>query len=488
MVRTSSPRRQSAASQTGSIDATAHPFIPKQILKKKAISKSEYLLREEWAPETINEYQMIVGEPSVTPVPPPKPTPSVQQQQRPQRPQQQTNTVSNRHGQGRGPNRCMQSQARSSSMFEEWKARSVVTPEKAKGKDKTKETDGDSTASLQGDHKPGNGTAPKVPDINLKETNAAPTASSPKHHKPKLNAAPTVSEHTVKQASHTPIVPVLGPNKMGGGAASGDDMVKDSSVTPTASSQPPRTEGNATPVVEKNKAKETNSTPTASPQVPKTEGGAAPITRDDKGSHVAPTPTLKTKHRRRSSAASGVTNKVRGTRAVPTSMPQAPKSDGGAAPVVKANKVNGTDAAAVPLSRNKHKRGGSAVSITSSHKTKGAGVTSAVSTQAGNKAEVNVPIIDDNKVERSGVTFNASPQVNGKTEESPASVNSAGEHPDKAVENQIEPNQTCDVKFHQQKPENLAGGSAGKAPNYKSHQASLTCPCRIRNPYACSFR
>jgi hypothetical protein len=484
MIRTSSPRRQSAALQTASINATGHPSVPKQILKKKAISKSEYLLREEWAPETINEYQMVVDEPSVTPVPPPKPAPRVQQQQRLQRPQQQTSTVSNMHGQGRGPNRRTQSQARSSSMFEEWKARSLVSPDKANGEDKTMEIDGNSTVSLQGDHKPSHGATPSVPDITLKETNSAPTISSPKNNKPDLNAAPAVSEHTAKQASLTPVAPFHGPNRTGGGAASGDDKVRESTVVPTASSQPLRTEGSAAPVVEDNKVKEASVTPTASLQVPKPDDGAAPITRDDEGekSHVAPTSASRTKHRRGSSAASGVTNKIKGTRAAPTSSSQAPKTDGGAAPVVKANKVDGTDAAPVPLSRIKHKRGGSAASITSSNKTKGAGTTSTASAQAGHKAEVNAPIIGDSKVERSGV---ASPQVNSKTEESPASVNAAGEHPDKAVDNQIEPKPTCDVQFHQQKPEELAGGSAGKTPNFKTHQTSLTCR-RIRNPCACS--
>ncbi|KAL2800697.1 hypothetical protein BJX66DRAFT_97858 [Aspergillus keveii] len=461
MIRTSSPRRQSAASQTANINAAAHQVVPKQI--KKIISKDEYLMREEWAPDTINEYQMIVDEPSVIPMPPPKSPPRLQQQQRPKRPQrqqQQTHTVSNMHGQGRGPNRRMQSQARSSSMFEEWKARSSVTPDQAKGDDKNKEIDGNSTASLQGDHKPDHSAALNVPD-NLKETSVASTVSSPKHNKPNSNGAPAVSENTVKQASPTPVASSHGPNKTGGGAASGDDKVKESSVTPAASSQPPKTKGRAAPVVENNKVKETSVNLTNSSQVPKTEGGAAPITKDDKGesSHVAPPSASKARHRRGSSAASGVVNKVKGTRAVPTSSSQAPKTDGGAAPVAKANKVNGTDGAPVPLSRIKHKRDGSAASINSS-KTKGGGATSAASSQADNKAEVNAPIIGEKNVERAGVASTALPQVNSITEKSPASVNAAADHPDKAVENQIEPNPTCDVQFHQQKPEKLAGGPA----------------------------
>ncbi|KAL3496898.1 hypothetical protein BJX62DRAFT_193192 [Aspergillus germanicus] len=460
MIRTSSTRRQSAASQTANINAAAHQVVPKQI-QKKIISKDEYLMREEWAPDTINEYQMIVDEPSVIPMPPPKSPPRLQQQQRPkrpQRPQQQTNTVSNMHDQGRGPNRRMQSQARSSSMFEEWKARSLITPDQD---DKNKEIDGNSTASLQGDHRPGHGAAPNVPD-NLKETSVAPTVSSPKYNKPNSNAAPAVSENTVKQASPTPVASFHGPNKTGGGAASGDDKAKDSSITPAASSQPPKTEGSAAPVVENNKVKETSINLTDLSQVPKAEGGAAPITKDDKGErfHVAPPSASKAKHRRGSSAASGVANKVKSTRAVPTSSSQAPKTDGGAAPVAKANKVNGTDAAPVPLSRNKHKRSGSTASITSSNKTKGAGATSAASSQADNKAEVNAPIIDDRNVERAGVASDALPQVNSITEKSPALVNAAADHPDKAVENQIEPNPTGDVQFHQQKPEELAGGPA----------------------------
>ncbi|KAL5043763.1 hypothetical protein BDW71DRAFT_216144 [Aspergillus fruticulosus] len=113
--------------------------VPTRILKKKQISQQEYDLREEWAPETVNEYQVIPNEHTPT-----RQLPSrLQREKRTWQPQaaekQQTEsqylphhqvaTVSkadaNADMQGRVPNKR-------SLLFEEWKARSVRSPEQMK--------------------------------------------------------------------------------------------------------------------------------------------------------------------------------------------------------------------------------------------------------------------------------------------------------------------------------------------------------------------
>ncbi|KAL5000254.1 hypothetical protein BDV10DRAFT_162992 [Aspergillus recurvatus] len=113
--------------------------VSTQFLKKKQISQQEYDLREEWAPETVNEYQVIPNKHTPTPQLPPRPQLEQQtgqpqgaekQQTKSQHlPHHQTATVSNAYTnanvQGRVPNRR-------SLLFEEWKARSLRSPEQMK--------------------------------------------------------------------------------------------------------------------------------------------------------------------------------------------------------------------------------------------------------------------------------------------------------------------------------------------------------------------
>ncbi|KAL4931193.1 uncharacterized protein BDV17DRAFT_289180 [Aspergillus undulatus] len=97
-----------------------------QMVHKKQISKQEYSLREEWAPETVKAYQ-------VSPV-----EPVQRQHQHQTQGQNQTQAQHhaqalpqvNPHSQARIPNK--RSQPRSSSLFEEWKAKALRSPTKEK--------------------------------------------------------------------------------------------------------------------------------------------------------------------------------------------------------------------------------------------------------------------------------------------------------------------------------------------------------------------
>ncbi|KAL5340090.1 hypothetical protein BJX70DRAFT_131692 [Aspergillus crustosus] len=118
-----SPKKQPTAIQTGNTTMTSHQSAPKQILKKQQISKAEYRLRQEWDPENVDDYQVSsVGPAFAT---------QVQQQAQQQEQQQERLTVNPANVQSRMPNR--RSQARSSSLFEEWKAQALRSPDKARG-------------------------------------------------------------------------------------------------------------------------------------------------------------------------------------------------------------------------------------------------------------------------------------------------------------------------------------------------------------------
>ncbi|KAI9374284.1 hypothetical protein BJX61DRAFT_532486 [Aspergillus egyptiacus] len=116
--------------------------VPKQTPEKKQISKREYDIRQEWAPDTIQDYEAPLNNSA------PKP----RQQQHPANIPIITGSVTVR---GRVPNR--REQPRSSSLFEEWKAKSlhgpvetterpVTPPLTAQRKDRT----GEHTASVEG--------------------------------------------------------------------------------------------------------------------------------------------------------------------------------------------------------------------------------------------------------------------------------------------------------------------------------------------------
>lgn len=100
----------------------SNQVAPKQTPQKKQISQREYDHREEWAPETIKDYQVLSG----------RPTPATvhqkrhQQQHQPSQQQHQPQTTSAGIVQGRVPNR--RSQIRSSSLFEEWKTNALRNP------------------------------------------------------------------------------------------------------------------------------------------------------------------------------------------------------------------------------------------------------------------------------------------------------------------------------------------------------------------------
>ncbi|KAL2834963.1 hypothetical protein BDW59DRAFT_155790 [Aspergillus cavernicola] len=113
-LTSSSPQKQSEAVQTN--NTMPRPFAPKQILQKKQISKQESSFQETRTPETVRDYQ----------VSPDKPASKEQQQQQ----QHQATTTGPVNFLGRGPNR--RSHLRSSSLFEEWKARCVHDPGKTK--------------------------------------------------------------------------------------------------------------------------------------------------------------------------------------------------------------------------------------------------------------------------------------------------------------------------------------------------------------------
>ncbi|KAL4782419.1 hypothetical protein BJX76DRAFT_349404 [Aspergillus varians] len=115
-------------------------IAPKQIFQKKQISKQEYSFREEWAPETIKDYQIFPNE--LAPE-------MVQQQQQHQQPTQsqsrpQLHATTPVKIQGRIPNR--RSQVRSSSLFEEWKAKAL------RNSVQTTEPDVSSTGTQKGNY------------------------------------------------------------------------------------------------------------------------------------------------------------------------------------------------------------------------------------------------------------------------------------------------------------------------------------------------
>ncbi|KAL4962358.1 uncharacterized protein BDV14DRAFT_202861 [Aspergillus stella-maris] len=134
-----------------------HQAAPKQILQKKQISRQEYSFREEWNPETVNEYQVSHDESAKHQLqhqhqhqsqPPPQPSANLTPRStiRPQphsQSQHQTVYSESTSIQPRVPNK--RTQARSSSLFEEWKAKALRSPDEEK--EKAKEDDASPTAS-----------------------------------------------------------------------------------------------------------------------------------------------------------------------------------------------------------------------------------------------------------------------------------------------------------------------------------------------------
>ncbi|KAL4908017.1 hypothetical protein BDW74DRAFT_148440 [Aspergillus multicolor] len=130
------PPPQANEDQHKSPPDMSHKTAPKQILQRKQISQQEYDLRKEWAPETVSDYQVQLQ---------PKPKQGEWQfhdfeksqlQPQPQRHQHaatvavpsanaNANTNANNKVPGRVPNRR-------SALFEEWKAKSLRSPEQVK--------------------------------------------------------------------------------------------------------------------------------------------------------------------------------------------------------------------------------------------------------------------------------------------------------------------------------------------------------------------
>lgn len=100
----------------------SNQVAPKQTPQKKQISQKEYDHWEEWAPETIKDYQVSSGRP----VPVTVHQKRHQPQHQPSQQQNQPQTTSAGIIQGRVPNR--RSQVRSSSLFEEWKTKALRNP------------------------------------------------------------------------------------------------------------------------------------------------------------------------------------------------------------------------------------------------------------------------------------------------------------------------------------------------------------------------
>ncbi|KAL4796845.1 hypothetical protein BDV19DRAFT_387717 [Aspergillus venezuelensis] len=136
----------------------SHQAAPKQILQKKQISKQEYSFREEWAPETVNEYQVSHDEsakhqlqhqhqhqsqPPPQPSANPTPRPTIRPQTHSQFQNQPVYADSTRI-QPRVPNKRIQ--GRSSSLFEEWKAKALRSPDEEKEKAK-EDTDSPTTST-----------------------------------------------------------------------------------------------------------------------------------------------------------------------------------------------------------------------------------------------------------------------------------------------------------------------------------------------------
>ncbi|KAL4921891.1 hypothetical protein BDW62DRAFT_197589 [Aspergillus aurantiobrunneus] len=184
--------------------------VPKPITPKKQISRKEYNLRQEWAPETVKDYQVFPDELA----------PKTVQQQQQQPPQTQTQPRPQPHAttpanvQGRMPNR--RSQVRSSSLFEEWKAKALRSPVKAQeADDETRggTASGDAKGPL-GEHsekagnicakaKPGNDARGRQPEASkpgsVNEEIRVSTPSSVNTNDPIINPATTVRKRASKR-------------------------------------------------------------------------------------------------------------------------------------------------------------------------------------------------------------------------------------------------------------------------------------------------
>lgn len=105
------------------------PNLPsKKTNQKTQISQGEYDIRAEWAPETIKDYEVAPKTPA------PEPQPKKQPKQRQPNPAPETEPEAPVDIQGRVPNRRVQ--ARSSSLFEEWKSKALRPPSSEKPQEK----------------------------------------------------------------------------------------------------------------------------------------------------------------------------------------------------------------------------------------------------------------------------------------------------------------------------------------------------------------
>ncbi|KAL6240048.1 hypothetical protein BDW75DRAFT_1621 [Aspergillus navahoensis] len=117
----------------------SNQIVPTEILKKKRLSQQEYDLREKRAPESVNKYQVIPNKHMPTPQLSSRPQPErrtwqpqgaeKQQTESQHLPHHQVITVSNANA-----NTSVQCRvpSRRSLLFEEWKARSLRSPEQMK--------------------------------------------------------------------------------------------------------------------------------------------------------------------------------------------------------------------------------------------------------------------------------------------------------------------------------------------------------------------
>ncbi|KAL4879700.1 hypothetical protein BJY04DRAFT_220038 [Aspergillus karnatakaensis] len=111
-----SPQKQRPAPGTNSNTAISRHSAPRQILKKQQISMTEYKFREEWDPETVKDYQVFPADLASSPY-------TMYQHQHQQHQQHQSSTKI----QSGVPNR--RPHARSSSLYEEWKAEYLRNPD-----------------------------------------------------------------------------------------------------------------------------------------------------------------------------------------------------------------------------------------------------------------------------------------------------------------------------------------------------------------------
>ncbi|KAL2854931.1 hypothetical protein BJY01DRAFT_243383 [Aspergillus pseudoustus] len=436
MNRTSSPCRHPGATQTARTNASTHPFLPTQPPKKTTLPRKEYRVFEEWAPESIGNYEMAVDKPVVDPVSPPKTTQRVQRQHHLQ---QKANSVANT--QGRDSNRRIQTQARSSEMFEEWKSKALVGPAAGVGSstrvllrrdDKVKRADVASTAPPpQESNGIDHSDTSAVPDNRVQETSVAPPTS--------LQGNNETGHRTVSNIPR-------------------NDTTKTGRTSTAFSKEATRSKSSSVPVHEDNMANEPSAAPPTSSPVPKAEGSStAPVARANKAKkdNVTSVSSANPKHKRGGSAASRISNK----------------------------KVNETNVAHIVSLKSRHKPGNSGASGISNNKVKGIDAVASTSLpQVDNHSGHRPSIVGDNKTETAGVTSISSPEVDNKSEEGSAPANAIGpleERSDEPVKAEVEPKSTCDVQVHRQELKQPGDASAGtntplKPPNITN--------CYLPNP------